>query len=132
MTETFKIKLEHEEIIEANNSGEAEKIFWKNLNQKTQENKDSWITELIEVEKTDEAKYTIPSMIITKDDLKTRFEGKDDEKETNADIDLIPSEDMKWIAYRMSDKMMENYWDALEEAYEDLKEHKIHEEQKNV
>jgi len=31
----------------------------------------------------------------------------------------------------MSDKMMKNYWDALEEAYEDLKEHKIHEEQKN-
>jgi len=78
-----------------------------------------------------EAGYTIPSMIITKDDLKTRFEGKVDEKETSTDIDLIPPEDMKWIAYRMSDKMMKNYWDALEEAYEDLKEHKIHEEQKN-
>jgi len=64
--------------------------------------------------------FKIPSMVISRDDLLSRFEGRDDFKEKAEEVKKISDEDMQFIANKMTDMMMDDYWLALEEAYNSL------------
>jgi len=61
-------------------------------------------------------------MCIDKDDLKSRFEDRDDEAERYAKIDLLTNDDMQFMANQMTDMMMEDFWFALDEAYNVLQQ----------
>jgi len=69
-----------------------------------------------------EESFNIPSMCIDKDDLKSRFEDRDDEAERYAKIDLLTNDDMQFMANQMTDMMMEDFWFALDEAYNVLQQ----------
>jgi hypothetical protein len=66
--------------------------------------------------------FKIPSMVISRDDLISRFEGRDDFEEKIKEIKKISNEDMQFIANQMTDNMMETFWFALDEAYFNLKD----------
>lgn len=72
------------------------------------------------VEKKSDGFFNIPSMCISRDDLISRFEGKDDFAEQKEKIENISDEDMEWMAGKMTDMMMDDYWYALDEAYSSL------------
>ena len=64
--------------------------------------------------------FKIPSMVISRDDLISRFEGRDDFAEKQKEIESISDEDMQFMANKMTDMMMDDYWLALDEAYNSL------------
>jgi len=101
--EWFNSDLSNDEL-----KAEAEKTLYK-------------IGEAIKEEKKDKKGFfKIPSMVVSRDDLMSRFEGRDDEAEMNEKIENISDDDMQFIANKMTDMMMDDYWLALEEAYNSL------------
>ena len=64
--------------------------------------------------------FQIPSMCISRDDLISRFDGRDDFAEKKEEIENISDKDMQFMAEKMTDMMMDDYWVALDEAYDNL------------
>jgi hypothetical protein len=64
--------------------------------------------------------FNIPSMCISKDDIISRFEGSDDFEEKQKQIEKLTDEQMQTIANQMTDLMMDDFWEALDVAYECL------------
>jgi len=64
--------------------------------------------------------FKIPSMVISRDDLISIFEGRDDFVEKKREIENISDDDMQFMAEKMTDMMMDDYWLALNEAYNSL------------
>jgi len=83
------------------------------------------------VEKKSDGFFNIPSMVISRDDLISIFENGDDFAEKQKQIKSISDEDMQFIAEKMTDMMMEDYWLALDEAYNSLLSWKEKERGKN-
>jgi hypothetical protein len=86
------------------------------------------------VEQKSDGFFNIPSMVISRDDLISRFEGRDDFAEKKAEIEQISDDDMQFMAEKMTDMMMDDYWLALVEAYNSLlywQEKKMEKDYKN-
>ncbi|HKL23369.1 MAG TPA: hypothetical protein VJ895_01315 [Candidatus Nanoarchaeia archaeon] len=64
--------------------------------------------------------FKIPSMVISRDDLISRFEGSGDFEEKQKEITEISDDDMQFMAEKMTDMLMDDYWLALDEAYNSL------------
>ena len=75
--------------------------------------------------------FKIPSMVISRDDLISRFEGRDDFAEKQKEIESISDEDMQFMADKMTDMLMDDYWLALDEAYNSLLYWQEREREKN-
>jgi hypothetical protein len=66
--------------------------------------------------------YQIPCMRISKEDIMNICRDKNNKlsKKVKKVIDDLTPEQMQELANKMQEPMMQNYWDALEEALEDF------------
>jgi uncharacterized protein YjgD (DUF1641 family) len=62
--------------------------------------------------------FTIPHMVISKDDIRGLFHRSEQRRVEFPVINKLTNEQMQEIANRMTDMMMNDYYLALQEAYE--------------
>jgi len=62
--------------------------------------------------------FKIPSMVVHRDDIVAQYEGRDDIVEMKEKIAKLSYDNMKSIANRMTDMMMEQFNLAVKEAFE--------------
>jgi hypothetical protein len=76
------------------------------------------------IEKADDGFFVIPSMVVSRDDILSMYEGRDDFEEKQKQIAKISDEDMQNIVDDMTDNIMDDYWGVLEVIYDNYLERK--------
>ena len=76
------------------------------------------------IEKADDGFFVIPSMVVSRDDILSMYEGRDDFEEKQKQITKISDEDMQNIVDDMTENIMDDYWGVLEVIYDNYLERK--------